>query len=121
AGKNCPVTSTVQVTAPSPDRPKKRKKRGGFCRPPRQLYPQEERGIQRAKYRGSEGGVAMCVNALFRCLKWILHEESQQRRGVTQEVRRAIDTFREHTNRPKVMENMWPNVTRLFLSSETVE
>src|SRR5688572_10516980 len=33
-----------------------RKKRGGFCRPPRQLYPQEERGIQRAKYRGSEGG-----------------------------------------------------------------
>src|SRR5689334_12876167 len=28
------------------------KKRGGFCRPPRQLYPQEERGIQRAKYRG---------------------------------------------------------------------
>lgn len=21
--------------------------RGGFCRPPRQLYPQEERGIQR--------------------------------------------------------------------------
>ena len=25
----------------------KRKKRGGFCRPPRQLYPQEERGIQR--------------------------------------------------------------------------
>jgi len=27
----------------------KRKKRGGFCRPPRQLYPQEERGIQRGK------------------------------------------------------------------------
>ena|ERR1044071_1341812 len=23
----------------------------------------------------------MCVNALFRCLKWLLHEESQQRRG----------------------------------------
>ena len=25
---------------------RKTKKRGGFCRPPRQLYPQEERGIQ---------------------------------------------------------------------------
>jgi hypothetical protein len=25
------------------------KKRGGFCRPPRQLYPQEERGIQRGE------------------------------------------------------------------------
>jgi len=23
--------------------------RGGFCRPPRQLYPQEERGIQRCQ------------------------------------------------------------------------
>jgi hypothetical protein len=38
---------------------KKRKKRGGFCRPPRQLYPQEERGIQRVKYRGSDSRVAM--------------------------------------------------------------
>src|SRR6185295_17035996 len=33
-----------------------RKKRGGFCRPPRQLYPQEERGIQRRNYSGFAGG-----------------------------------------------------------------
>jgi len=37
-------------------RVKQIKKRGGFCRPPRQLYPQEERGIQRRKYRASPGG-----------------------------------------------------------------
>ena len=41
--------------------PLSRKKRGGFCRPPRQLYPQEERGIQRPKYRAFCQCVATCV------------------------------------------------------------
>ena len=41
------LQSALQLDSEVPTRGVDIKKRGGFCRPPRQLYPQEERGIQR--------------------------------------------------------------------------